>query len=111
MSLLTRAVEVKKDFSNFQGDVKESRNIDQLLVTVENIYHIRDLDTLLERILFEARRFVRADAGTLYLEAKGQLYFNYIQNDTLFMNETAEQRHVYASKSLPVDKASLAGYV
>ena len=111
MSLLNKAVNIKKDFSNSQGEVKESRNIDQLLATVENIYHIRDLDTLLERILIEARRFVRADAGTLYLEAKGKLYFSYIQNDTLFINETAEQKHIFARNSLPVDKTSLAGYV
>lgn len=111
MSLLTRAANIKNNFSNSQGEVKESRNIDQLLTTVENIYHIRDLDTLLERILIEARRFVRADAGTLYLEAKGKLYFSYIQNDTLFINETAEQKHIFARNSLPVDKTSLAGYV
>ncbi len=111
MSLLSKAVNINKDFSNSHGEVKESRNIDQLLATVENIYHIRDLDTLLERILIEARRFVRADAGTLYLEAKGKLYFSYIQNDTLFINETAEQKHIFARNSLPVDKTSLAGYV
>ncbi len=111
MSLLTKAVDIKKGCNSSRGELKESRNVDQLLSTVESIYHIRDLDTLLEKILFEARRFVRADAGTLYLEAKGQLYFNYVQNDTLFINETAEQKHIFASKSLPVDKASLAGYV
>ncbi len=111
MSFLRRAVDIRKDFSNSQGEVKESRNVDQLLATVENIYHIRDLDTLLERILFEAHSFVRADAGTLYLEAKGRLYFNYVQNDSLSINETSEQRHVFASQSLPVDKTSLAGYV
>jgi len=111
MSLLTKAVNIKNDFNDYQGVIRESRNIDQLLSTVENISHIRDLDTLLERILYEARKFVQADAGTLYLEAKGKLYFNYVQNDTLFINEKAEQKHIYASKSLPVDKTSLAGYV
>lgn len=111
MSLLTKAVDIKKDIRDSESYFKESRNIDSLLSTVESIYHIRDLDTLLERVLFEARRFVRADAGTLYLEAKGQLYFNYVQNDTLFKNEKAEQKHIFASKSLPVDKTSLAGYV
>ncbi len=111
MSLLNKAANIKRNISIIQQEENECRNIDQLLATVENIYHISDLDTLLERILFEARRFVRADAGTLYLEAKGKLYFNYIQNDTLFINETAEQKHIYARNSLPVDKTSLAGYV
>ncbi len=111
MSLLNRAVNIRRGRGIALGGGPSTRDVDQLLSTVENIYHIRDLDTLLERILYEARRFVRADAGTLYLEAKGQLFFSYVQNDTLFVNETAEQRHVFASQSLPVDKASLAGYV
>jgi len=111
MSLLSKANYKNKE--NIIPPVRhnEIRDVDQLLSTVESIYHIRDLDTLLEKILYEARRFVRADAGTLYLKAKGQLYFNYVQNDTLFKNENAEQKHDFASKSLPVDKASLAGYV
>lgn len=86
------------------------RDFDRLLATVEKMHHTRDLDTLLENILFEARRFLRADAGTIYLEAKGQLFFRYVQNDTLFAADTAEKRHMTASKSLPIDTKSLAGY-
>lgn len=86
------------------------RDFDRLLATVEKMHHTRDLDTLLENILFEARHFVRADAGTIYLEAKGQLFFRYVQNDTLFGTDTAEKRHMTASKSLPIDTKSLAGY-
>ncbi|KKK99622.1 hypothetical protein LCGC14_2630930, partial [marine sediment metagenome] len=38
-----------------------------LLQTLESIYYIKDLDTLLETVLYEARKFVNAEAGTIYL--------------------------------------------
>ena len=82
-----------------------------LLETIQELYHTPDLDTLLERVLLEARRIVDADAGTLYLRSKGRLFFSYIQNDTLFQPHAAEQRYVYSSRSLAIDRSSLAGYV
>ena len=110
MSLLTRARGVRNADSSALASFGENRDVDRLFATVENLYHIRDLDSLLERILYEARRFVRADAGTLYLEAKGRLFFSYVQNDTLFQDESAARRHVYASQSMIIDRTSLAGY-
>src|SRR5207249_8103883 len=43
----------------------------------------RDLSVLLERILTEARRFTRAEAGTLFLRDGEQLRFAVVQNDRL----------------------------
>src|SRR5206468_1722119 len=43
----------------------------------------RDLSVLLERILTEARRFTRAEAGTLFLREGDQLRFAVVQNDRL----------------------------
>src|SRR5213596_602063 len=43
----------------------------------------RDLATLLHRILTEARRFTRAEAGTLFLREKDELHFAVVQNDRL----------------------------
>ena len=43
----------------------------------------QDLGTLLERILTEARRFTRAEAGTLFLREGDQLRFSVVQNDKL----------------------------
>jgi response regulator RpfG family c-di-GMP phosphodiesterase len=82
-----------------------------LLQIIEEIYHIRDLDGLLEKVLLEARRFARAEAGTLYLAAGGHLYFSYVQNDALFREDRPRDRYIYSSKRLLVDKSSLAGYV
>jgi HD-GYP domain-containing protein (c-di-GMP phosphodiesterase class II) len=86
------------------------RDVLSLFSTIESVFHIRDLDTLLERVLFEARRFARADAGTIYLISKGQLYFSFVQNDTLFKGETKD-KYLHSGSSLPIDNRSIAGYV
>jgi len=83
---------------------------------------IQDLDLLLERILREARRVVRADAGTIYVKQKHHdgekqtdvLLMKYAQNDTLL--KTVPHGHkvnysIFANPiAIPVSKKSLAGY-
>jgi HD-GYP domain-containing protein (c-di-GMP phosphodiesterase class II) len=76
-----------------------------------DISRLRDLDSLLEKILSEARRFTRADAGTIYLQARGRLHFNFVQNDTLFRNRGAAARQLFLKSVLPINRNSIAGYV
>lgn len=90
---------------------RDQRTADALFATIDGIYQIQELDALLERVLREARRFVRADAGTLYLRSRERLFFSFVQNDTLFSGDFAANRYIYSSRSLPVDRSSLAGYV
>jgi len=87
------------------------RDPNQLLETIAAIYHIKDLDTLLEKVLYEARKFVNAEAGTLYLAVNKFLYFSYVQNDALFQNTKASDKYVYSRNKLEIDKNSIAGYV
>ncbi len=82
----------------------------KLFRTIETLYTIKDLDSLLENILTEARHFVNADAGTIYQASKGYLYFSFVQNDSLFKGET-KGRYIATAVALPIDKKSLAGYV
>jgi len=84
---------------------------DGVLQSIQSLNEVRDLDSLLEQVLFNARQLVHADAGTIYLKAKGRLFFSYVQNDSLFTGGTAETRYVYSSRSLPIDRSSLAGHV
>ena len=67
----------------------------------------RDLDRLLERILTESRRFTASEAGSLYLLEEGphgrRLRFKLAQNDAV--------RFAFSERTMPVDDASLAGYV
>jgi putative nucleotidyltransferase with HDIG domain len=87
-----------------------NRDTLKLFKTIESLFAIRDLDSLLENVLTEARRFVNADAGTIYLAARGYLYFSFVQNDTLFQGQTKD-KYIPSGASMPIDKASLAGYV
>ncbi|MBT6628803.1 MAG: GAF domain-containing protein, partial [Gemmatimonadetes bacterium] len=69
----------------------------------------RDLDTLLDRILLEARRFTNADAGTLYLLQGQELTFKIAQNDTLQLFSGGPHRPVDVPP-VPLNEESASGY-
>lgn len=89
---------------------KELNTFKKILAIVEELGHIKDIDTLLERILREARHLTNADAGSIFLVEDGTLKFSYVQNDTLFKDDTTS-RYFYSDHKLPIDKKSIAGYV
>ena len=72
---------------------------------------INDLDILLERVLFKARQWVNADAGSIYIRDDDQLNFVYTQNDTLKSQLSEGEKLIYSTFSIPIDDKSLAGYV
>ncbi len=72
----------------------------------------QDLGTLLERILTEARRFTRAEAGTLFLREGDQLRFSVVQNDKLARELGQEEmRRRLQVEPLSLRELSLAGHV
>ena len=72
----------------------------------------QDLATLLERILTEARRFTRAEAGTLFLREGDQLRFSVVQNDKLARELGLEEmRRRLQAEPLNLRELSLAGHV
>jgi len=72
----------------------------------------RDLSTLLQRILTEARRFTRAEAGTLFLRENDELHFAVVQNDRLVRRlGEAEMQRVVQAEPLKLSELSLAGHV
>jgi len=79
---------------------------------------IQDLDLLLERILFEARRVVHADAGSIYVkqtveengETIDKLFFKYSQNDTVQNSLPPGQKLIYSTFSMPINEKSVSGY-
>ncbi len=72
----------------------------------------RDLAALLERILAEARRFTRAEAGTLYLREGDTLRFAVVQNEALSRQLGEEEmRSLLQTEPLLLRDRSLAGYV
>ncbi len=85
------------------------RELVQIAITLTSE---RDLATLLERILTEARRFTRAQAGTLFLREGEQLQFAVVQNDLLARELGEEEmRHRLQEQPLHLRELSLAGHV
>jgi HD-GYP domain-containing protein (c-di-GMP phosphodiesterase class II) len=69
----------------------------------------KNLETLLDLILTQARRVTQADAGSLYiaestLQGERRLYFKHSQNHS-------RPDIPFVEFSIPIDHASLAGYV
>ncbi|TWI65749.1 GAF domain-containing protein [Desulfobotulus alkaliphilus] len=89
----------------------ENEQRDRLLQLGCDLGAIQDLDILMERILTEARTFVHADAGSIYIREKNTLRFAYTQNDTLQKNLPEDEKLLYTSFTLPIDDRSIAGYV
>ena len=72
----------------------------------------RDVSVLLERIVMEARRFTRAEGGSLFLREGDQVRLAVVQNDVLERQiGESEMKQVLQSKPLPLNEQSLAGYV
>jgi HD-GYP domain-containing protein (c-di-GMP phosphodiesterase class II) len=82
----------------------------RILRVMEKLSHFKDVHALLDEVLREARRLIRADAGSIYLIENNVLNFSYIHNDTLF-GASGVNRYLYANHTLAVDSRSLAGYV
>jgi len=81
-----------------------------ILRVTESLSHLQDLDTLLDRVLLEARNLVRAEAGSIYLVEEGGLTFACTHNDFLF-SSPADNKFLYSNVKLPLDQRSMAGYV
>jgi response regulator RpfG family c-di-GMP phosphodiesterase len=75
------------------------------------INRIKSLDILLERILYEARKIVHADAGSIYVIEDKNLAIKYSQNDTLEKHLPRGQKLIYSLFTLAINKKTIAGYV
>ena len=89
----------------------EKEKIETLTHLVIELNQVRDLDILMEHILTQARRFVNADAGSIYIAENGTLKFTYTQNDTLQKRLSKGEKLIYSTFSLPINEQSIAGYV
>ena len=89
----------------------EKEKLDELLSLGIELNQLNDLDVLLEKILTDARRFVNADAGSIYICHDHTLDFTYTQNDTLQKRLPPGEKLVYSTFSMPINTDSIAGYV
>ena len=81
-----------------------------ILKITEDLNQIKDIDSLLDRVLLEARRFSRSDAGSIYLLENQKLRINYVQNDTLIQKESGK-KYLYQNHEIAINDKSMAGYV
>jgi HD-GYP domain-containing protein (c-di-GMP phosphodiesterase class II) len=91
--------------------LSEKEKLDALAHLGVDLNLIQDLDILMERILTDARRFVNADAGSIYIRDKSRLLFTYTQNDTLQSRLDADEKLIYSNFTVPINDNSIAGYV
>lgn len=89
----------------------EKEKMETLSRLVIQLNQVRDLDILMEHILSQARRFVNADAGSIYIAENSTLQFAYTQNDTLQKRLAAGEKLIYSTFTLPINPHSIAGYV
>jgi HD-GYP domain-containing protein (c-di-GMP phosphodiesterase class II) len=98
--------------------MKEDVDFNFIIRLDSELNQINDLDLLLERILFEARRVVNADAGSIYVivpdeegkKGDEKLSFKYSQNDTLQVFVPLGQKLIYSIFSLSINEKSISGY-
>ena len=91
--------------------LSEKEKLDALMMLGVELNQVQDLDILMERVLFEARQFVNADAGSIYIRRGKQLDFSYTQNDTLSERLPPGEKLIFTTFSMPIDQKSMAGYV
>ncbi len=89
----------------------EASYLNTILEKQERLHHIRDLNTLLDSILYETRTLTDADAGSIFLVEGDSLVFSYVQNNSLFKKDFLSNKYIYTNSRMPIDRKSIAGYV
>ena len=87
-----------------------SQRFENLLQVSHKLNYTDDLDSVLERILTEARSLTESEAGTIYLRYGDGLVFEHTQNDLLFTSNL-DNKNNYLSQRIPVTDSSIAGFV
>ncbi len=86
-------------------------DLSELLETTERLNHIKDIDSLLDNFLFEARKASNADAGSIFLADGDMLTFSYVQNDTKAKRDPNSNKDLYTKFMIPINEQSISGYV
>lgn len=94
-----------------QTDCYEYSNetVVSIMKSIEALNHLNDLDTILDRILYEARKLSSADAGSIFLKEEDGLRFSYVHNDTLF-RENEANAELYTDFKVPITEDSIVGH-
>ncbi len=91
--------------------MNNKNRLKELVALSAELIEVKDLDLLLEKILTLARKFVNADAGSIYIREGNYLKFSYCQNDTLSKRLPRGKKLIYTTFTIPIDNSTIAGYV
>ena len=91
-------------------DINATRRIKDLLESDTRLNEINDVDVLLEEILTQARRVMRADAGSIYIVENNALTIRYAQNDTLSEKLPPGEKLTLQHFVIPIDIKTISGY-
>lgn len=91
--------------------LSETEKLNALMELGIRLNRVQDLDILMEHLLTAARKFVNADAGSIYIRNLDMLDFKYTQNDTLQKRLGKEKKLKYSTFSIPINLKTIAGYV
>jgi len=80
-----------------------------ILKVIEELNSLKDVDSILDQVLGEARAMTHADAGSIFLVEDDTLRFSYVHNDTLFTGPDAN-KHLYTDYTVPINEQSIVGY-
>jgi len=73
--------------------------------------NIHDEELLLEKILFNARKIMNAEAGSIYIRKGESLIFSHVQNDAIQKKLQEGRRLPFTVYDLPINTSSISGYV
>lgn len=88
----------------------DNPTLEQVLSIADELNQLKDIDTILDRVLLESRKLTRARAGSIFLVENGKLIFRYVHNEDLYDHQ-AGNKHIYANFEIPIDDRSIVGYV
>jgi len=89
----------------------ENEKFEALRALAAKLSKISDLDAMMEAVLSEARRFVKAEAGSIYILDGSLLLFAYSQNDVFARHDVDNICSPYKGRELSLVGNSLASYV
>ena len=90
---------------------QEVEKLKEIIELDSDLQTTQDMDILLEKILYESRKIVNADAGTIYLTKGKELVFSYTQNATKAKTLEPGQKLVYSIFTVEINNKSISGYV
>ncbi|HOK40262.1 MAG TPA: HD domain-containing protein [bacterium] len=88
----------------------KAKKLEEIILTGLELSKIKDIDLLLELILFKARQLTNSDAGSIYIKEGNYLRFAFSQNDTI-QKRLKEKKLPYTSFKIEINEKSLSGYV